>query len=499
MMDNSVIGSAEKLKQLKQLLDIGAITQEEFDYKKEALLNPDKETKYLKALELIKSSDEKSLSNAVMLFNSLGKYHNTETLLIETTERAEKAKNKALYNNAIQLMEENTIVSLNNAINKFRHITNGYDVQELITSCEERIVELKQQQEEAEKQQEEAEKQRKLAEEKQQKIKKRNKIIIIIIIIIAIFGATFYSVVILPKQKLNTAMTYLDSGDYENAYELLEELEKDDIIAKNKYDRAMEYINNKDYDNAYALLKELGDNDTIAKSKYDRAVELIDQKDIEGAYLLLENLDYKDSKEKLSSITQQYKKIKRSKAKVGDTVTFGTYEKEEVEWQVLAKEDNRVLVITKNIIECKQYNTEYTDVTWESCTLRKWLNNDFYNKAFSDEEKASIQTTNVVNKNNAKYGTKGGNDTQDKVFLLSIDEANQYFTSDSERQCQGTNNAKSNELYVADYGNSRWWLRSPGLDQDYAACIYSDGDVLERGNRVGYGDGVRPAMWISVK
>lgn len=222
-MAKDSLGIAEKIKQLKELLDIGAITQEEFEYKKIALLNPDKEDKYLKALELIKQNNENSLSNAVMLLNNVGNYRNAEELLIETTERAEKAKNKALYDNAIQLMEENTIVSLNNAINKFRHITDGYDVQKLITTCEEHIVKLKQQQEEEEKQrklaEEKAEAEKIEALEKTKKESKTRKIIFsLITITLIVLGIVFYPS-IYNSVTYNSALSEYNSKNYVSAYD----------------------------------------------------------------------------------------------------------------------------------------------------------------------------------------------------------------------------------------------------------------------------------------
>lgn len=79
--------------------------------------------------------------------------------------------------------------------------------------------------------------------------------------------------------------------------------------------------------------------------------------------------------------------------------------------------------------------------TWETCTLRQWLNNNFFNAAFSGYERAMIPTVTVSADENPEYSTDHGNATQDRVFLLSIDEANKYFGSDSERRCKPTDYA----------------------------------------------------------
>ncbi|MDR3277195.1 MAG: DUF6273 domain-containing protein [Oscillospiraceae bacterium] len=162
-------------------------------------------------------------------------------------------------------------------------------------------------------------------------------------------------------------------------------------------------------------------------------------------------------------------------------MTFGGYD-----WLVLKTENDKALLITKDIIEQRAYNSKYTSVTWETCDLRAWLNSDFYNK-FSDSEKAMIAETRLTNPDNPSYGTDGGNDTDDKVFLLSLDEVNRHFSSDDER--------------MANYGNTWawWWLRSPGHDDDRAAYVYGDGDVLVYGFDVDSGSGgVRPALWLDI-
>lgn len=195
-----------------------------------------------------------------------------------------------------------------------------------------------------------------------------------------------------------------------------------------------------------------------------------------------------------------------AKAKPGDTVLFGEYEqdnntsngKEDIAWLVLEVKDGKALVVSKYALDCKQYNTSNTDVTWETCTLRKWLNNDFINAAFSSYEKAMIPTVTVSADKNS---TNPGNATQDQVFLLSITEANKYFGSDSARQCKPTDYAFANGAYVNSVnGNCGWWLRSPGVTQysaHSAAYVHNSGGVYESGSDVDIGtSAVRPAMWI---
>lgn len=247
----------------------------------------------------------------------------------------------------------------------------------------------------------------------------------------------------------------------------------------------------------------------IPNGKYNDAVALMDAGNIVEAYEALIALDgYKDSADKANSIYDKYKVEKLKAAKVGDYVFFGAYEqdnntsngKEYIEWLVLEVKDGKALVISKYALDGQQYNTSHTDFTWETCTLRKWLNNDFLGAAFSADEKSMIPTVTVSADKNPDYSTNPGNTTQDQVFLLSITEANKYFSSDSARQCKPTEYAVAGGAYAdSSNGNCWWWLRSPGYYQDSAAIVTNDGDVLEGGYIVDYGyNGVRPALWIDL-
>lgn len=201
-------------------------------------------------------------------------------------------------------------------------------------------------------------------------------------------------------------------------------------------------------------------------------------------------------------------------ASVGDTITFGAYEqdnntsngKEAIEWTVLDKDGMSLLLISKQALDCQQYNTSYTDVTWESCSLRKWMNGTFLNKAFNAEEQAQIQNTTVSADKNPEYNTNPGNATTDKVFLLSINEVEKYFNSDEARKCAPTAYAKAQGAYTSDIYKTAsgaatcwWWLRSPGISQSYAASVHLGGSVDCIGFAVNRGTGaVRPALWINL-
>ena len=257
----------------------------------------------------------------------------------------------------------------------------------------------------------------------------------------------------------------------------------------------------------------------IPNSKYNAAVALMNNKKYDEAITAFEAMDgYKDSENQLENCyigkygEEKWNKIKN--IKVGDTYTFGAYEqdnstsngKEAIEWTVLDKDGMSLLLISKQALDCQQYNTSYTDVTWESCSLRKWMNGTFLNKAFNAEEQAQIQNTTVSADKNPEYNTNPGNATTDKVFLLSINEVEKYFNSDEARKCAPTAYAKAQGAYTSDSYKTAsgaatcwWWLRSPGYSQINAAYVRSDGSVYYSGHPVSDdADAVRPALCINL-
>ncbi len=205
-------------------------------------------------------------------------------------------------------------------------------------------------------------------------------------------------------------------------------------------------------------------------------------------------------------------RIERQKAEnerfnVGNVVTFGQYwqhrtreeGKTPVEWIVLKREKGKALLLSKYCIACKQYTREYVNVTWETCNVRKWLNQKFINDAFTLEEQERILTTSVSNKDNVEYETKGGNDTSDKLFLLSIDEAENLLTQE-ERRIRCTDYAKAQGIWVDNEIDAPyWWLRSPGGDLLLAAVVHYRGKIFGGGLNICVADtGIRPAFWLSL-
>ncbi|MBR4345772.1 MAG: TIR domain-containing protein [Oscillospiraceae bacterium] len=288
--------------------------------------------------------------------------------------------------------------------------------------------------------------------------------------------------VIIPAVKYNNGLKAIESGEYDKAVVIFQELGnyKDSVdqitVAQNSkaYDSAVELLNAGKYEEAISAFNSLGDF-SDSPSQITKATELKNQRDYDNAMALLNEGKYEEAISAFNALGNfqdsasqaAYAKIKA--VSVGDTIIFGDYS-----WIVLEKTDNSALILAKDVLFEKAYNDEDKEVTWEECTLRKYLNGGFYN-SFSDEERAMIQEVTNSNPDNADSGTNGGNDTKDKIYLLSIDEAK----------------GLSGDILKA---TAWWWLRSPGENSMRAAEVMSNGDVDSFGNYVYCVMGVRPAL-----
>lgn len=197
--------------------------------------------------------------------------------------------------------------------------------------------------------------------------------------------------------------------------------------------------------------------------------------------------------------------------KIGEVIKFGNYE-----WQVLALKEDSALVITKDIIDQRPYHNIYQGTTWADCALRKYLNGEFY-EGFTEKERNQI--LKVVNKNedNQWYGTLGGVDTEDFVFLLSLEEVCKCFGDSLSKlhspgknqrywfERKDENNSKRIAKLQGKEGAWWWWLRSPGRVNVKAVYIFgTDGNIGIQGNNILKGNisdgkctgGVRPALWL---
>lgn len=245
--------------------------------------------------------------------------------------------------------------------------------------------------------------------------------------------------------------------------------------------------------------------------------------------------------------------IEEPKYHVGDSVLFGKYEQdnnadngqEDIEWIVLKVEEKKVLIISRYAIECMQYQALAEDVNWENSSVRAWLNEEFYGSAFSESEKNCVLVTDVENSDyylgfdengnllasntetllkDIKAHSVGGATTNDRVFLLNVDEVNELFETNEERATVFTEFAREqffqNCYKVAEkdgvtdremirdsfeetektngHGYCSWWLRCSGATQSSAGVVYYSGESFFSENADSSMLGVRPAMWVEL-
>lgn len=462
---------------------------------------------YNKAKNMMDGAEsERNFKIAADTFATIPGFKDADDLVKQCGEKAEICRKDAIYNSAKYKMIGERVASYEEAINVFQTISGWKDADEQINCCKKKIEEIKAN--------EEAER---VAAEMNAKKTRRIMAIVLPIIAVCIALAVLIPTVIIPTVKYNSAVALMENEQYAEAITAFEWMDghKDsaDKIIECHYYNAVSLMDDEKYSEAISAFEAThgykDSEDKIITCQYNVAVALMNDGKIIDAYERFAAMNgYKDSATKASEIFGQYIIEKLKIAEVGDIVYFGTYEqdnntsngKEDVEWIVLAKENGKALVISKYALDSRQYNSADADVTWENCSLRKWMNGTFLNNAFSAEEQAQIQNTNVSADKNPTYRTNPGNATTDKVFLLSITEAEKYFSFDGARQCEPTEYAVANGADVdSDNGNCWWWLRSPGYFQDRAAPVRSDGSVECRGFLV-YSDDVcvRPALWINL-
>ncbi len=356
--------------------------------------------------------------------------------------------------------------------------------------------------------------------------------------------------IIIPFQKYNTAVTYMNEGSYTTAFSIFIELndfknssELADSclyeINETSYANALSYMENEEYDKAISLFEKTQKysykdsarliekcQNALIEQTYDKAAIMIEQEKYEEAIGYLQEISgYKDSDDLIRKCERLQLVYPIRMAEIGGRVTFGSYEQdgntdngaEKITWIVLDKTDNKALLLSEYGLDYMIYdgsfasNTTYS--TWETCSLRKWMNETFINSAFTEDELSAIEIVKVRAEKTNGFDTDPGNDTDDRIFALSYNDANVYFQSNEERRCKPTNIASSNTAYKDDKGYGFWWLRSPGHDRRYATLVDEEGVIRElfvdgfdditrivngySGYDWNYGNATaRPAMWV---
>ena len=191
---------------------------------------------------------------------------------------------------------------------------------------------------------------------------------------------------------------------------------------------------------------------------------------------------------------------------------------EPIDWIVIADSEDRLLLLSDKVLDQRAFNDNYNATSWETSSVRKWLNEDFFNAAFNDEEKSIIEDYVTV-PGDVSAGTA---EVTDKVFLLSREEAEAYIGaeegSEGNRLCSEVTPHAVNagvwyitEEYYSLFGFKdkgfsdemigcgNWWLRSNGKDETRIMDVGASGIIRTTGHEAASGqDGVRPAIYIRI-
>ncbi len=246
----------------------------------------------------------------------------------------------------------------------------------------------------------------------------------------------------------------------------------------------------------------------IPALQYELACNYAENGDMDNAILAFRALGgYKDSEARITKILFERQQVDLSDLHVGSTFTMGLYEQdgiengpEEIEWIVLAVDGSKALVISRYALDSRPFNDTFADITWKDCSLRKWLNNVFYETAFSKAQQNLIRLSETPAHRNPEYATLSGEDTADYVYLLSLTEVEIYLSNTPYASCMVTPYGIQKKAYIATaQGECWWWCRTPGNDTIFASGVNPLGVVSTRGNNVNYiHAAVRPAMWINI-
>lgn len=234
-------------------------------------------------------------------------------------------------------------------------------------------------------------------------------------------------------------------------------------------------------------------------------------KDIDLTYVR-ENFDENEYNQIVNIIGESQvkaQKEKYSKMNIGDTIKFGTYAQsssddskvDEIEWIVVYKEHDQAMLVSKKVLDVQAFDSTNSKSYWEVSSLRKWLNNDFYNKAFSDYNKYSIVKYDTFpDSYSSSFSSSSStshiseNPTKDNVFILSNKELTNYMNNDNLKKTNFSEYAKAQGV-----NHDKYWIRGTSWDQTKADTVNSNTTAITSTDVPSTLNGVRPAISVTCK
>ena len=427
---------------------------------------------YVKAVHKMNTATtEEELKEVISIFESISDYKDSDSLLEECTKKLPKMVMEKFYIEAKDIMQWEGIENYEKAIERFDKIIDYKDSKQLKERCLKKVEECKAEIERQLKEKKQREEQERLEREKQAE-----------------------------EEKVRKEQERIEKEKQEQA----KREEKARIAERNKKIAIIGSVAAVIVTVFVVILNTV----IIPNNKYNKATKLIENEEYQEAYDILSNLVHKDSAKKAEEIKNVLQPTKELTELCGEDfvekyvengkITFGSYEqdnnisngKEKITWKLLEKKENRVYVISEQVLDYKDFNeydnsTEDEYIDWFGCSLRNWLNNEFYNEAFTSSEKEKIVTINW------------DNGETDKVMLLSKSDVEELLPSTGSRTCKPTTYASEISISVPEPNeNVEWWLRTKEAYSSNAFMIkeYGECDTRWENNSAG----VRPALWISL-
>ena len=451
--ETDLVVAAEMFRQISAYRDSEQLAQQCIE-----MLESDKQNSlYDKAESLMaEASDEKGWQAAADAYACLNGYKDSVEKRSMCIEKAETARKDKIYADAPNPLECTNIQQLRDAFEQYNSIREWKDAGQKADLCRNLISDM----------------------EKNASARQKRSFWIGAGVLLAIAVACGMIFGIIPLSKYNHASDLMRKGAYTEAAELFAEL-NGFMDSEGKIQECELAVVERDYQTAVRLLND---------EKYEEAI---------AAFSALDA--YKDSSEKASEAERLLSEL-RDKEKeiyvVGAVYEFGQYEqdndldngREPIEWIILDRQDDTMTLISRYALDVHSYHDDPEGTDWNESDLRHWLNDIFCNDAFSAEEQARLQT--VTNTNT------GSADTEDRVYLLSMEEAGLYFDSDENRRVEATAYASGRGANTEE-GFVSWWLRDPGYDIHNAAYVHTDGTIHHNGIYVySSEDCVRPVIKI---
>lgn len=472
------------------------------------------EETYARALRLMGETDTaEDCKKAAELFDSIGDFKKASQNANDCRKKAEQLRKDSILDEAKRRHERNSRTAQDKAITLLESIPGWKDADELLVICIEKKEQLREKQVKNERPS-------KAVPAKEKTSKTRFLLISAILAAMVVAGVFVCVCWVRPSMQYANAVELYESGEYEQA--------ADSFKSLGDYNDSLERYAESTY-LLGCVQMEAGDPISAAIS-FGRVISHGDSRDkiAECASLAVQMEEDYQAAEGIATLKT---------ANVSDTVLFGHYEQdanivvawnlsnEPIEWLVLDKQGDRLLLLSKFVLfsDC-YYNNQSVMITWEDSVIREKLNGElpgfFFAEAFSDAEKALVVEIELENNDTVSNGftVDCGNNTLDKLFLLSLDEAKRYFNSNEARIAFATPFAEMMDCRVYDgqthnnitypAGAAPWWLRSQGYAQGYKAvpsscAVGGDGSINEHG-WANYDDmghsfvnvGVRPALWV---